>query len=207
VIPVLDDVSFELEEGQVAAVMGVSGAGKSTLLHVLGGLDRPDAGVIKLNGKEIQSLSRSKRTALRSTHIGYVFQSYHLLPELTVVENVLLPSMHSSSPALSRKDALKRAHELLEQVGLPDRHEHRPYELSGGEQQRVALARALMNDPDLILADEPTGNLDDETGKQILDCLMAAGRRPGHGMLMVTHSRDIALQCDRLLELKNGRLL
>jgi len=204
-VPVLSDASLALHAGESLAVVGASGAGKSTLLHILGGLDAPDAGDVRLSGTSLYAISSGRRTRLRATKLGFVFQSYHLLPEMDVFENVLLPARAVSQPA-GGGAARRRALELLEAVGLADRRKHRPMELSGGEQQRVALARALMNRPTLVLADEPTGNLDEETGGYVLDCLFDLSREAGHGLIIVTHSSETAKRCHRILSLKNGRL-
>ena len=182
-VEVLKGVSLEIEKGEKVAVLGRSGAGKSTLLNILGGLMKPDSG----------SVSRPRR-------IGFVFQSYHLMPELTVLENVLLPAM---AARLDMSAAKKRALELIDRVGLIDRAGHLPAELSGGEQQRVALARALMCEPEIIFADEPTGNLDAMTGADILDLLMGFGGKP-FALVMVTHSAEAASRCGRTLHLDAG---
>ena len=203
---VLKGASFELQERDALAVIGKSGAGKSTLLHILGGLDSPDQGSVWLNGENLYELSARNRTRRRATEIGFVFQSYHLLPEMDVLQNVMLPGM--ALPQASKAQPLReRAMELLSAVGLQDRSRHRPMELSGGEQQRVALARALLNNPKLVLADEPTGNLDLTTGAQVLEYLFALSRDAGHALILVTHDDRIASQCDRTLRLENGKLV
>lgn len=204
-VEVLKGATVQVNAGERIAVVGRSGAGKSTLLHVLGGLDKPDAGDVAVMGQSLYALSARKRTALRAQKIGFVFQSYHLLPEMDVTENVMLPAMTGVRP-ISKAQMRKRAQELLEQVGLKDRLSHTPLELSGGEQQRVALARALMNEPMLILADEPTGNLDRLTGAQIMDMLLGLSRSNEMAVIMVTHSADTAATCDRVFELKDGVL-
>ncbi|MCE9615937.1 MAG: ABC transporter ATP-binding protein [Lentisphaerae bacterium] len=203
---ILRGASLSVGDQESLAVIGVSGAGKSTLLHILGGLDRPESGQVWLGDDPLYGISSRKRTRLRATQIGFVFQSYHLLPEMDVLENVILPAM-ALAGGLSEAQRRKRGMELLESVGLADRCEHRPMELSGGEQQRVALARALMNQPRLVLADEPTGNLDDGTGRQILDLLFTLTRRDGHALVLVTHHRETALRCDRVLRLEQGVLV
>lgn len=204
-VPVLNGVSLRVARGQRVAVMGVSGAGKSTLLHVLGGLDRPDGGRVVFDGVDVYGIRPAARTRLRATRIGFVFQSYHLLPEMDVLENVLLPAMALGGAGASGAGVRARAMDLLEAVGLRARADHTPMELSGGEQQRVALARALMNDPDLVLADEPTGNLDDETGGQVLEHLFALTRDRAHTLIIVTHSTLLARQCDVVYRLREGR--
>ena len=204
-VEVLKGASFGVSAGERVAIVGRSGAGKSTLLNVLGGLDKPDAGTVHLMGKSLYDLPPRKRTALRAQNIGFVFQSYHLLPEMDVTENVMLPAM-TGIRSISRAQMRRRAQELLEWVGLADRVSHTPLELSGGEQQRVALARALMNEPALILADEPTGNLDRLTGGQIIEMLFGLSRTRELSVVMVTHSTETASLCDRVFEINNGLL-
>jgi len=204
-VDVLKGASLSVNAGERVAIVGRSGAGKSTLLNVLGGLDKPDAGTVSILGQPLYKLSQRKRTALRAENIGFVFQSYHLLPEMDVTENVMLPAM-TGIRNLSRAQMRRRAQELLEWVGLADRMNHTPLELSGGEQQRVALARALVNEPALILADEPTGNLDRMTGGQIIEMLFGLSRTRELSVVMVTHSTDTANLCDRVFELQDGLL-
>ena len=204
-IRVLDGVSFAVAAGEHVAVVGRSGAGKTTLLNILGGLDKPTAGDVRLGG---ESLFRGfgaarRRNRLRATKIGFIFQSYHLMPELDIVENVMLPSMTGRARIPS---ARSRAKDLLAKVGLGDRLRHLPAELSGGEQQRVALARALMCRPEVILADEPTGNLDALTGKEIMKLLFEVNEAP-IACVMVTHSAEAAARCDRVLKLDGGHLV
>ena len=204
-IRVLDGVSFAVAAGEHVAVVGRSGAGKTTLLNILGGLDKPTAGDVRLGG---ESFFRGfgaarRRNRLRATKIGFIFQSYHLMPELDIVENVMLPSMTGRARVPS---ARSRAKELLGKVGLGDRLKHLPAELSGGEQQRVALARALMCRPEIILADEPTGNLDALTGEEILKLLFEVNETP-IACVMVTHSAAAAARCDRVLKLDGGHLV
>ena len=205
-VEVLKGASFSMSAGERVAIVGRSGAGKSTLLNVLGGLDKPDAGTVSIMGQPLYQLSARKRTALRAESIGFVFQSYHLLPEMDVTENVMLPAM-TGIRNISRAQMRRRAQELLEWVGLADRMNHTPLELSGGEQQRVALARALMNEPALILADEPTGNLDRMTGGQIIEMLFGLSRTRELSVVMVTHAAETASLCDRVFELKEGLLI
>ena len=204
-IRVLNGVSFTVAAGEHVAVVGRSGAGKTTLLNILGGLDKPTAGDVRLGG---ESFFRGfgaarRRNRLRATKIGFIFQSYHLMPELDIVENVMLPSMTGRARVPS---ARSRAKELLAKVGLGDRLRHLPAELSGGEQQRVALARALMCRPEIILADEPTGNLDALTGEEILTLLFEVNETP-IACVMVTHSAAAAARCDRVLKLDGGHLV
>ncbi len=203
-ISVLNGVSFSVESGEHVAVVGRSGAGKTTLLNILGGLDRPTSGDVRLGG---ESLFRGfgaarRRNRLRATKIGFVFQSYHLMPELDIVENVMLPSMTGYARGRGARD---RAKELLARVGLADRLGHLPAELSGGEQQRVALARALMCRPEIVFADEPTGNLDALTGTEILKLMFEVNDAP-LACVMVTHSADAAARCDRTYTLDAGTL-
>jgi predicted ABC-type transport system involved in lysophospholipase L1 biosynthesis ATPase subunit len=205
VVEVLKGAAVEVRAGERVAIVGRSGAGKSTLLHVLGGLDRPDAGEVFLQGQSLYALPPPRRTRLRAQAVGFVFQAYHLLPEMDVTENVLLPAMAVSR--LGRTALRLRALELLGQVGLADRATHMPLELSGGEQQRVAIARALMNAPELLLADEPTGNLDRDTGRQTLDLLFGLASRSGHALVIVTHDTEVAARCGRVLTLDGGVML
>jgi len=202
VVEVLKGASLEVREGECVAIIGRSGAGKSTLLHVLGGLDRPDAGEVFLRGQSLYALSPARRTRLRAQNVGFVFQAYHLLPEMDVTENVLLPAMAISR--MGRAALRMRALELLDQVGLANRACHMPLELSGGEQQRVAIARALMNAPELLLADEPTGNLDRDTGCQILDLLFGLAHQSRLALVIVTHDAGVAARCGRVLEIEEG---
>ncbi len=205
-VPVLAGASFVVTPGASAAVIGRSGAGKSTLLHILGGLDEPDAGRVMVGGEDLYKVSSARRCRLRGDHIGFVFQSYHLLPEMDLVENVMLPGMRHAWPG--GRGALRRhVMELLDAVGLADRAHHCPQELSGGEQQRAAIARAMVNDPEIILADEPTGNLDVGTGDQILSILLALTRDLGHALVMVTHNVASAEQCDLVYRLEEGLLV
>ena len=205
-VAVLKSVTLSVHAGETLAVMGASGSGKSTLLHCLGGLDRPTSGQVFFNGGDLFALSAAARTEVRATKLGFVFQAYHLLPELDVLENVMLPAL-ARRGALARRAALEaRARELLESVGLAARATHLPSEMSGGEQQRAALARALMNEPELVLADEPTGNLDSATGEQVLEYLFRLTRDRGHTLVMVTHNADIAARCNRTLILRDGKL-
>jgi len=206
-VDVLRGATLRVERGESVAVIGVSGAGKSTLLHVLGGLDRPLDGRVLLENEDLYGLTEARRAAVRARRIGFVFQSYHLLPEMTVLENVFLPALVRGGGRQGRREIRRRARDLLERVGLANRAAHMPLELSGGEQQRVALARALMNDPELVLADEPTGNLDDATGGRVLDYLFGLIRERGRTLVMVTHNHPVAAACDRVLRLEEGRLV
>ncbi len=206
---VLRGVSFLVPTGEFAAVVGASGSGKSTLLHLIGLLDRPDRGSVALDGQDVSTWPARRCHRARCLEIGFVFQFYHLLAELNVLENVLLPGLVSSSTLgwlTRRRQARKRAMEILDRVGLSERLRHRPKELSGGECQRVAIARALINRPKVVLADEPTGNLDSATGREIMELLKDCNRRDGQTILMVTHDVSLADQTDRILHLRDGRL-
>jgi len=204
-IDVLRGVSLAVTEGESLAISGMSGAGKSTLLHMMGGLDRPTAGRVLYRGRDLYAAGDRERSAIRARKIGFVFQAYHLLPELTVLENVLLPGL-SAHGAFLRGGALReRSAMLLDRVGLSARALHRPNELSGGEQQRAAIARALMNAPELLLADEPTGNLDSKTGEEVLHYLFELAAEQGLTLVMVTHNEAVAARCRRHVELRDGR--
>jgi putative ABC transport system ATP-binding protein len=199
-IAALQNVSFEVSQGELVLLVGPSGSGKTTLLNLIAALDRPDRGEILVNGLDVTGLSRSAAAGYRDECVGIIFQSYNLLPQLTALENVLLPMLPRRQP--NPRHVLK----LLETVGLGDRSSHRPSELSGGEQQRVAIARALVNDPALILADEPTGNLDDENARKVIALLSDACRRRGKTLLLVTHDRELIRPADRIFELRMGAL-
>jgi len=206
---VLRGVSVEIRAGEFVAVVGASGSGKSTLLHLLGLLDRPDRGELHLGGVDAASLPAGQRNRMRCEQIGFVFQFYHLLSELNVLENVLLPAKVDSSTLAwpgRRAERRDRAAELLERMGLAERMRHRPSELSGGERQRVAIARALINGPKLLLADEPTGNLDSRTGREILDVLREFHAGGAQTVVMVTHDAALASRADRTLHLRDGRM-
>lgn len=205
-LPVLSDAGMGLTRGESVAIVGASGAGKSTLLHVLGGLDRPGSGRVWINGADIYAMGETARARVRASQIGFVFQSYHLMPEMDVIENVTLPAFATAGKSSNQRTIRGRGMSLLASVGLEDRAGHTPMELSGGEQQRVALARALMNNPGLILADEPTGNLDHKAGAAIMDILLSLTRQGGHSLVLVTHNRETACRCDRVLNLCYGRL-
>jgi ABC-type lipoprotein export system ATPase subunit len=204
-LEVLKDINFTVDTGEFLVVQGPSGAGKSTLLHILGGLDQPSSGEVYFQDEDIYALDENYRSTLRNRKIGFVFQFFHLLPELNVLENVLLPSILRSWR--ERKKNLGFALALLERLGLSQRKTHRPQELSGGEQQRVAIARALVNRPQLLLCDEPTGNLDSENGENILRLLKEVNRDQKVTVVMVTHDKDIAGGAGRIIHLKDGILL
>jgi len=201
-LTILEDVSFDIARGQSASIVGPSGAGKSTLLALLAGLDEPTSGKVWLNGIELTGLDEDGRAGLRNREVGFVFQSFHLLPSLTAIENVLLPLELSATP-----NAEKRARQALIDVGLEHRLRHYPRQLSGGEKQRVAIARAFVSTPSLLFADEPTGNLDNKTGAHILNLLFDINAAAGTTLVLVTHDLDAANKCDRLLELASGRLV
>ncbi|MEP0841837.1 MAG: ABC transporter ATP-binding protein [Phycisphaerae bacterium] len=209
VIRVLKGVSISLRHGEFVAVMGASGSGKSTLLHLLGALDVPDSGTVRFEGRDVFAGGNAQRDRLRNATFGFVFQFYHLLPELNVLENVLLPCMVGNGVLawLSRRGELRRhARDLLERLGLAERLKHRPSELSGGERQRVAIARALANRPPVLLADEPTGNLDAATGKEILSVLKTLNQE-GQTIVMVTHDPQVAAAAHRIVSLVDGRIV
>ncbi len=200
-LEVLRGVDLELCRGDFLALRGASGAGKSTLLHLLGGLDTPSAGEIWFAGRNLASRSRRELARIRNLEIGFIFQAYYLLPELDALENVCLPARMARRSATQ---AAARGRELLERVGLKERLEHKPYELSGGEQQRVAIARALINEPDLILADEPTGNLDSRTGQDIIELLVSLRGERQTTLVMATHDASVAARAPRVVELEDG---
>ena len=207
-LKVLKGVDLDVREGEFAAVIGASGSGKSTLLHILGGLDRPDVGTVSFEGRDLRRMRARELNRYRNHMVGFVFQFYHLLDELSVLENVLLPAMVSRGIAgwfKMRASARRRAEELLSQMGLSDRIGHKPYQLSGGERQRVAIGRALMNEPKLLLADEPTGNLDSATGNGILETFERLNRA-GQTIVMVTHDQRIAARAARTITLADGRI-
>jgi lipoprotein-releasing system ATP-binding protein len=202
-LEVLRGVSLDVARGEFLALRGASGAGKSTLLHLFGGLDSPNSGEVWFGGNNLATLPESAATALRNHKIGFIFQAYHLLPELDALENVCLPARIARTPAAS---AEKRGRDLLRRVGLGERMDHKPYELSGGEQQRVAIARALINEPELILADEPTGNLDSHTGGEIIDLLCALRVDRNTTLLIATHDARVAARAPRVIELVDGQI-
>jgi lipoprotein-releasing system ATP-binding protein len=207
-VRVLKGASLAVREREFVAIVGASGSGKSTLLHILGGLDRPDKGIIRFEGRNLGQLETGQLNSYRNKMVGFVFQFYHLLDELNVLENILLPAMASRSVVgwlEYRSRAKSRARELLVQLGLSERARHKPYQLSGGERQRVAIGRALMNEPKLLLADEPTGNLDSATGNGILDVLENL-QRAGQTVVMVTHDERIARKANRIVMLADGKI-
>jgi len=199
-IEVLRGISLDVAQGEIIFICGASGAGKTTLLYTLAGLERPEGGTIEFEGRNLYNGSSGSQARFRNKKMGFVFQGYFLLPELTALENVSLPGM------IGRKASTKAAEESLAAVGLADRTQHLPAELSGGEQQRVAIARALVNDPDIVFADEPTGNLDSATGQAIVDLLLRLARERKKSLLIVTHDAGLATRGDRELHIKDGRL-
>jgi putative ABC transport system ATP-binding protein len=200
-VPALSGVSFNVDDGKFLAIFGPSGSGKSTLLHLLGGLDRPDEGEILIDGTNILKLSDADLAELRLNKIGFIFQFFNLLPRLTALKNVELPL---AIVGASDKEALERAREMLRFVNLGARENHRPYEMSGGEQQRVAIARALVNSPKIILADEPTGNLDTKTGREIVQLMKKLNKEKRQTFIVVTHDPRIAKEADRTIYLRDG---
>jgi putative ABC transport system ATP-binding protein len=203
VVTAIDDVSLIIEKNEFVAIMGSSGSGKSTLMNVLGCLDTPSAGKYILDGKDVASLSDDELSRIRNEHIGFIFQTFHLLPKLNVIENVKLPLRYST---MSDAEANQRASNLIERVGLSHRKEHKPFEMSGGQRQRVAIARALINKPSVILADEPTGNLDSKTSNEIMD-LLTELHKAGQTIVMVTHEDEIAQYAQRVIRMKDGKVI
>ena len=200
-LEVLKGVDIEVNKGEMVCIVGSSGAGKSTLLHILGTLDRPDSGSIWLNNQSVDELRGEKLAAFRNQHIGFVFQFHHLLPEFSALENISIPGWIAGTP---KKQVATRAMELLSLLGLADRAEHKPNQLSGGEQQRVAVARALINQPDIIFADEPTGNLDSANAKELHQLFGTLRDRFNQTFLIVTHNEELAALSDRTLHMKDG---
>jgi lipoprotein-releasing system ATP-binding protein len=202
-VPVLDHLDLEVAEGEMLAITGASGVGKSTLLHVLGTLDRPESGTVTVGGSDVFRMGEHELREFRNRTLGFVFQFHHLLPEFTALENVMMPALIARRPAA---EARGRATDLLAQLGLAERGHHRPGALSGGEQQRVAVGRALALFPRALLADEPTGNLDQQTGERLHEVLRGLNREKGLTTVVVTHNPHLAARCDRTLELRGGRL-
>jgi putative ABC transport system ATP-binding protein len=199
----LDSVNFSIEQGEFVAIMGPSGSGKSTMLHLLAGLDRPSGGEVTLAGQAVSLMSDQQVTLVRRRNVGFVFQFFNLLPTLSAEENILLPLIIDGKKPAAYKDQLER---LLELVGLADRRNHKPDQLSGGEQQRVALARALITQPAILLADEPTGNLDSRTGRAMMELLRNSGKEMNQAIIMVTHDPRAASYADRIVFLRDGRI-
>lgn len=203
IVTALDDVSIEVKENEFVAIMGSSGSGKSTLMNVLGCLDTPNSGVYKLDGKDVASMTDDDLSKVRNKHIGFIFQTFHLLSKLDVVGNVKLPLRYSD---VDEEEADKRAAVLIDRVGLSHRKQHKPFELSGGQRQRVAIARALINKPSVILADEPTGNLDSKTSSEIMG-LLTELHQQGQTIVMVTHEDEIAAYAQRIIIMKDGKVI
>jgi lipoprotein-releasing system ATP-binding protein len=203
-LPILKGVDLEVKKGEIITIVGASGAGKSTLLHIIGTLDRPDQGSIQLNNVDINSLSPKKLSAFRNEEIGFIFQFHHLLPEFTALENICIPAFIAGK---SKKDAEYKAFELLEMLGLSDRANHKPNELSGGEQQRVAVARAMVNDPALILADEPSGNLDSNNAENLHQLFVHLRDTLNQTFVIVTHNENLANLADRKVLMKDGQII
>ena len=203
-LKVLKGIDFSVKKGELVSIMGASGAGKSTLLQILGTLSRPDGGSLVIDGTDILSLGSDALSHFRGTRLGFVFQAHHLLPEFTACENVMIPAMIAG---VKTKDAKKKAMQLLSTLGLAERFDHKPSELSGGEQQRVAIARALINDPAVLLADEPTGNLDSVTKQEIHKLFRELRDSMGQTIVIVTHDPELAAICDRSLSMKDGRFI
>lgn len=199
---VLDNVSFKINPGETFAIVGPSGSGKTTLLGLCAGLDRASSGSVNLNGVALDNLSEDERAAVRSEHVGFIFQNFQLIPTLTALENVMVPL-----ELRGEKHVHKRAMELLERVGLADRHDHYPTQLSGGEQQRIALARAFANQPKILFADEPTGNLDGETSQLVEQLLFDLNREAGTTLVLVTHDLELAGKTSKILQLKGGKVV
>ena len=204
-LSVLRDIKLSIKKNEVVCIMGPSGAGKSTLLHLLGGLDSPSRGDVFIDGENIYKLHPDKLAALRNSKIGFVFQFYHLFSEFNALENVLLPAIINKD--FSLREADKKARGLLIAVGLGKRLNHKPNQLSGGEQQRVVIARALINDPEILFCDEPTGNLDSETGRCILDVLIRLNKEKAMTQVLVTHNRQISQVCSRIINIKDGEII
>ena len=201
-ITVLHDISFEIEKGDTFSIVGPSGSGKTTLLGLCAGLDHPDAGTVELCGHNMQDLNEDERAQLRNKEVGFIFQNFQLLPTLTALENVIVPLELQGA-----KNAIKVGLELLDKVGLADRFHHYPSQLSGGEQQRVALARAFSSSPSILFADEPTGNLDEETGEKVIQLLFELNKEAGTTLLIISHDLDLANRTQQILRLKGGKIM
>jgi putative ABC transport system ATP-binding protein len=201
-VAALDGVSFDVEKGEFVAIVGASGSGKSTLMHLIGGVDRPTDGSVVIDGKPIFDMNESELAIFRRRNIGIVYQFYNLIPTLTAQENIMLPRLLDN-----RKPDEEKLRSILETTGLTDRKTHLPNELSGGQQQRVSIGRALINDPALILADEPTGNLDSKASREIIDLLKLSNKRFNQTLMIITHDESIALQADRVITLSDGKVL
>lgn len=203
ILTVVNNINFEIEEGTSCAIVGPSGSGKTTLLGLSAGLDRPTSGEVVLKGNSLSPLSEDERATVRNKHVGFVFQTFQLVPTLTALENVMVPLELRGE---ATKEVRKKANELLTEVGLGDRVHHYPTQLSGGEQQRVAIARAFINEPDILFADEPTGNLDTETGAHIESLIFDLNSKEQTTLVLVTHDLELAEKCDRIIRIKNGKV-
>ena len=201
-VTALDHVSFQVKKGEFIAIVGASGSGKSTLMNLIGGIDRPTSGSVVIDGKKIFDMNESEMAIFRRRNIGIVYQFYNLIPNLTVDENIMLPCLLDQ-----RKPDAGKLDRIVEMTGLSHRRKHLPGQLSGGQQQRVSVGRALINDPAFILADEPTGNLDSRSGREVIELLMAANRQAGQTLILITHDENIALQADRILTISDGRII
>lgn len=201
-VTALDNISFNVSKGEFVAIVGTSGSGKSTLMHLIGGIDRPTSGSVFVDGNEIYKLDESELAIFRRRNVGIIYQFYNLIPTLTAEENIMLPRLLDN-----RKPDDGKLHSILETIGLSNRAKHLPSELSGGQQQRVSFGRALINDPALILADEPTGNLDSKSSREIIDLLKLANKRYNQTLLIITHDENIALQADRIITINDGKII
>lgn len=202
-LQILHDINLSVKSGEIVALVGSSGAGKSTLLQMIGLLDKPTTGKIFVMGEDVSGLEDHKRTRLRRKHLGFVYQFHYLQPEFSALENVVIPQMING---VDKDEAERKGRNLLDEMGLSHRYDHRPARLSGGEQQRVAISRALANDPQILMADEPTGNLDPNTSEEVFDMLIRRTREKGIGAIIATHNMDLAKRMDRILEIKGGQL-
>jgi len=201
-LTVLDNVSFKINKGEIYSIVGPSGSGKTTLLGLCAGLDRASGGSVRLNGIALDDLSEDERAGVRNDHVGFIFQNFQLIPTLTALENVMVPL-----ELRGEKNIKQRSMELLERVGLADRHDHYPTQLSGGEQQRISLARAFSNEPKILFADEPTGNLDEETGQKVEQLLFDLNKESGTTLVLVTHDLDLAAKTQHIIKLKGGKVV
>lgn len=203
-VDALSSASIEIKAGEMVAIMGPSGSGKSTMMHLLGCLDKPDNGEVLINGKRVDHLKEKEINKIRSSEIGFIFQGFNLIPTLLAQENVALAAEYAG---MSKKEAAKKAEEMLELVGLKDRKRHKPSELSGGQAQRVAIARSLVNNPKIILGDEPTGDLDTKTSKEIIQMMRDINKKTGTTFILVTHNPEVAQDCDRTINMRDGKVV